>query len=275
MKVSVYFFCLISFLLFSCSSNKQKEKNDVRTDIDSSQTRSFNEIMDDKIRNDEEAQTVIKGIVDACRPTKADTIKAFSNLLEEAIIDANDLIAFSEDDEFAANKFIHKVRSSYFFSSGNENLGKSHDGVLFIRGRVDDIKELVHGCKITVYDSNSNSFGKLIFYTSFLDEGLYKIRKGDVLYFAAVPLCIDNGNIIFDVALSSLDFYTLIYQIFMIVDEVNVLLKNTEHSVFSDDFKKDLIRSVARFFYVEYKDRDFNINPIDCSYIWCKNWFGI
>lgn len=109
MKVSVYFFCLISFLLFSCSSNKQKEKNDVRTDIDSSQTRSFNEIMDDKIRNDEEAQTVIKGIVDACRPTKADTIKAFSNLLEEAIIDANDLIAFSEDDEFAANKFIQNL----------------------------------------------------------------------------------------------------------------------------------------------------------------------
>lgn len=275
MKVLAYFFCIISFLLFSCSSNKQKEKNDVRTEIDFSQSRSFNEIMDDKIRNDEESQTIIKGIVDACRSTKEDTIRAFSNLLEEAIIDANDLINFSEDDEFAANKFIQKVRFSYFFSSGNSNLGKSHDGVLFIKGRVDDIKELVHGCRITVSDSNTNSFGKLIFYTSFIDEGLYKTQKGDILYFAAVPLCIDNGNIIFDVALSSLDFYTLTYQIVMIVDEVNELLKNTEYSVPSDDFKKDLIRNVARFFYVEYKDRDFNINPINCSYVWCKNWFGI
>ncbi len=275
MKVLAYLFCIISFLLFSCSSNKQKKKNDVRTEIDSSQSRSFNEIMDDKIRNDRETQTIIKGIVDACRSTKKDTIRAFSNLLKEAIINANDLIDFSEDDEFAANKFIHKVRSSYFFSSGNSNLGKSHDGVLFIKGRVDDIKELVHGCRITVSDSNTNSFGKLIFYTSFIDEGLYKTQKGDILYFAAIPLCIDNGNIIFDVALSSLDFYTLTYQIFMIVDEVNKLLNSTEHSVFSDDFKKDLIRNVARFFYVEYKDRDFNINPVNCSYIWCKNWFGI
>lgn len=207
--------------------------------------------------------------------TREDSIRSLAYNITGCIIDAKDLITMSVGNKLRANQFINHVRSSCFFKGDSKiSNWKNYDGVIFIKGKVYEIEPVTKGCRIVLYDYRADTFGKVILYSAIVDEKLYDVKKGDILYFAAIPLTIVHDNMIFDVALSSTTIWGLARQIHFITD---VVIKNCSRFSFTSvvEFKEFVKNNIKFFFDVEYKGYEIKINSNDCSETWCKNWFGL